>query len=93
MSGALQPVFHTSPPLTPSIFWVSLPSGSSQAHLLAGGECLPTSPQNQGLTYFDGQIFLSQGHQDLDRRENEAGFMAFHSRSHGILWRERGKDE
>lgn len=50
-------------------------------------------PPKSKVTYFDRQIFFAQGHHDLDRWENEAGFMAFHSCSHGILWKEKGKSE
>lgn len=50
------------------------------------------SPKSR-VTYFDGKIFLAQGHHDLERWESEAGFMAFHSRSHGILWWKRGKTQ
>lgn len=89
--------FHTPAPLdTPDPFLVFLtpwvfPNPSP------GRREVPTpqlsGPPESRVTYFDGQIFLAQGHHDLDGWENEAGFMAFHSCSHGILWRERGKGE
>lgn len=40
------------------------------------------------VTYFDGQIFFTERHHDLDGRESEAGLVAFHCGPHGILGRE-----
>lgn len=87
-------LFFTHPhPLTPLTF-PSLPHPQGLSEPISWQEGSPHpislwSPKSR-ITYFDGQIFLAQGHHDLDRWENEAGFMAFHGCSHGILWRERG---
>lgn len=70
-----------------------LGGGCCGVHVAEESLNLPQRDTPTSVTHFDRQIFFAQGHHDLDRWENEAGFMAFHSCSHGILWKEKGKSE